>query len=138
MGVTSLELTNIYYYGRKYGGRLVSADLYLLKIEDQKRRNLKDICNLAGVKQTGRKYLKGCFALVIMNEMSVMREIAIKYEKKKGAYAVWQSKIRVDMDAKAKEKFALLDEGPAKIFIKTYLSSCLKEEHKDQALELEA
>lgn len=128
--VTSLALSNIYGYGKKYAARLVSADMYLSKIEDQTKRSLTKLCNNAGVKQIGRKYLKGCFALVIMNELSSMREIAMKYEKLKGAYEKYQSEIRGAMDKKAREKFALLDDGPAKNFIKNYLSACLQTEKK--------
>lgn len=137
--VTSLALSNIYIYVRKYAGRLVSADLYLTMIDDQSRRTLTKLCNKAGVKQIARKYLKGCFALVVMNESSSMSEIAIKYEKLKGSYDLYQSEIRAAMDKKAREKFALLDDGPAKNFIKNFLSACLQPEKKkkDESLDLD-
>jgi hypothetical protein len=133
--VTLLQYDTSYQYAQKYAGRLVSADEYLKKIGDEKR-NLKKLCEKAGISQRGQKYMKGGFALVIMNELSSLKEITKKFEKRTGTFH--GPTLRAPVDEKAKAKFALMDDGEAKEFIKTYLKSAvLPKKKKDEEIVFE-
>jgi len=125
VGVTSLSCSVLYDYVRKYGTRMLSADQYLNKIDDQGDRKISRIGTLAGVKTLGVKFLQGGFALTLMNELSVLKEITQKFQDLQGDFKSHGKKVKDGLNAKAREKFQYCDDGVEKTFILAYLKSSI-------------
>jgi len=122
ISTSGLYLTSIYDYCRSKAAILLSREQWRSAHPTAPLQNTKKAAyEEARVSQACTKYCKAGLALAMMNSFPALLRVANKYVDKPGTFRVYQSDIKIDLDAEVRAIWTTMDPRHAGfLFVKNF------------------